>query len=310
LRIAFLGTPEFAVPTLAEILGAGHEVACVYTRAPKPAGRGHKERPSPVEAFARASGLPVRTPANFKSEADREAFAALGLDAAIVVAYGLILPPAILNAPRLGSYNLHASLLPRWRGAAPIQRAIMAGDTETGVCVMAMEAGLDTGPVLMCERAPIGPRATAGELHDTLARLGASLMVRALGGLERGAIEAVPQPQEGVTYAHKITAEEERVDWRGGAAAIDRIIRALTPFPGAYFEARAVGGGPERIRVLRAEPRSGSGKPGEVLGDEGLRIGCGEGALEILEAQRAGKRALEAAEFRRGFPIAAGTVLA
>jgi methionyl-tRNA formyltransferase len=310
MRIAFLGTPEFAVPTLAEILGAGHEVACVYTRGPKPAGRGHKERPSPVEAFACTSRLLVRTPLNFKADADREAFAALGLDAAIVVAYGLILPPAILGAPRLGCYNLHASLLPRWRGAAPIQRAIMAGDAETGACVMRLEAGLDTGPVLMCERAVIGARATAGELHDTLARLGASLMVRALGGLERGAIEAVPQSEDGVTYAHKITAEEERVDWRGSAAAIDRIIRALTPFPGAHFAATLPGGGPERIRILRAEPRPGSGRPGEVLGDEGLRVACGQGALEILEVQRAGKRALAASDFRRGFPIAAGTVLA
>jgi methionyl-tRNA formyltransferase len=310
LRIAFLGTPEFAVPTLTEILGAGHEVACVYTRAAKPAGRGQRARPSPVEAFARTSGLAVRTPANFKTETDREAFAALGLDAAVVVAYGLILPPAILAAPHLGAYNLHASLLPRWRGAAPIQRAIMAGDAETGVCVMRMEAGLDTGPVLMCEKVPIGPRATAGELHDTLARLGASLMVRALGGLERGAIEAVPQPEKGVTYAHKITAGEERVDWRGSAAAIDRIIRALTPYPGAHFTA---GGGRERIRILRAQPAvgtTGGGKPGEVLGNEGLRVACGEGALEILEVQRAGKRVLEAAEFRRGFSIPAGTVLA
>ena len=309
MRLAFLGTPDFAVPALAEILGAGHEIACVYTRAARPAGRGQSVRPSPVEAFAHAHGLTVRTPQNFKSEEERAAFTALGLDAAIVVAYGLILPPAILEAPRLGCYNLHASLLPRWRGAAPIQRAIMAGDTESGVCIMKMEAGLDTGPVLMCESVAIAPRATAGELHDALAHLGASLMVRALAGLERGAIEPRPQPLEGVTYAHKIAPADERIDWRRSALEIDRTIRALTPYPGAYFEAPTRDGAIERLRVVRADPVVGEGVPGEVLGKAGLKIACAAGALEVLEIQRAGKRAQGAAEFRRGFPIAAGAVL-
>jgi methionyl-tRNA formyltransferase len=308
MRLAFLGTPDFAVPTLAEIAGAGHEIACVYTRAPRPAGRGQTLRASPVEAFARANGIDVRAPANFKAEEDRTAFASLALDAAIVVAYGLILPRAILEAPRLGCYNLHASLLPRWRGATPIQRAIMAGDKESGVCVMRMEAGLDTGPVLMYEATPIGARMTAGELHDRLAQLGASLMVRALAALERGAVEAKPQPEDGVTYAHKLSPGDERVDWRKSATDIDRIIRGLTPYPGAYFEAPR-GETLERLRIARAEPAQGAGRPGEVLGDRGLRVACGEGAIDILELQRAGKRAVAAEEFRRGFAIAPGTVL-
>jgi methionyl-tRNA formyltransferase len=308
LRLAFLGTPDFAVPCLAELLAHGHDLACVYTRATRPAGRGHKPRLSPVAEFAQAHGIEIRTPLNFKSEEERAGFAALRLDAAIVVAYGLILPPAALEAPRLGCYNLHASLLPRWRGAAPIQRAIMAGDAETGVCVMRMAAGLDTGPVLLTERVAIGPRMTAGELHDHLARLGASLIVRALDELERGAMTPVAQSPEGVTYAHKLAPGEERVDWRKSAAEIDRIIRALTPFPGGHFSAPAREGF-ERIRIVRAVPAAGDGRPGEVLAGEGLRVACGSGALELLELQRAGKRALEAAEFRRGFSIAPGTVL-
>lgn len=309
MRLAFLGTPDFAVPTLAELIGAGHEVACVYTRAAKPAGRGRELRPSPVEAFARNAGIAVRTPASLKPAEEQAAFAALALDAAVVVAYGLILPQPVLDAPRLGCFNLHASLLPRWRGAAPIQRAIMAGDRETGVCVMRMEAGLDTGPVLMREAVPIGARTTAGELHDTLARIGASLMVRALAALERGAIAAQPQPAEGVTYARKLAAGEERIDWTKSAEEIGRIIRGLTPYPGAHFEAAAPGGAAERIRVLRAEPVAGGGKPGEILGGGGLRVACGAGALELFEVQRAGKRAMSAAEFRRGFPLPAGTIL-
>lgn len=309
MRLAYLGTPDFAVPALSELVGAGHDIACVYTRAARPAGRGQKERLSPVEAFARAHNIPVRTPPNFKSEEERAAFAALGLDAAIVVAYGLILPQAVLDAPRLGCFNLHASLLPRWRGAAPIQRAVMAGDRESGVCVMKMEAGLDTGPVLMCESVPIGERATAGELHDTLAHLGASLVVRALAALERGAIEARPQPAEGVTYAHKIAPDDERVDWRKGVAEIDRMIRGLSPHPGAYLEAPSRDGVLERLRIVRAEPVADRGAPGEVLGNAGLKVACVHGALEILEVQRAGKRAQSAADFRRGFPIAAGAVL-
>ncbi len=308
MRLAFLGTPDFAVPTLSEIAGAGHEIACVYTRAARPAGRGQALRMSPVEAFAQAHGIEVRTPPNFKSEDDRAAFVALALDAAIVVAYGLILPCAILEAPRLGCYNLHASLLPRWRGAAPIQRAIMAGDSESGVCVMQMEAGLDTGPVLMREATAIGPHTTAGELHDRLAHIGASLMVRALAALDRGAVTPQPQPAEGVTYAHKLTADDERVDWKESAAAIDCIVRGLTPHPGAYFEAPR-GEALERLRITRAAPVEASGVPGEVVGDRGLKIACGTGALDILELQRAGKRAMAADEFRRGFPLAAGALL-
>ena len=309
MRLAFLGTPDFAVPTLAELMGAGHEIACVYTRAAKPAGRGRELRPSPIAAFARTAGIAVRTPVSLKSADEPAAFFALDLDAAVVVAYGLILPQPILDAPRLGCFNLHASLLPRWRGAAPIQRAIMAGDTETGVCVMRMEAGLDTGPVLTREAVPIGACTTAGELHDTLARIGAGLMVRALAGLERGAIEAQVQPKEGATYAHKLTAGEERIDWRKSADEIDRIIRALTPFPGAYFEVASGEGAVERIRVLRASPLQATGNPGEVLGTDGLRVACDAAALEICEVQRSGKRAMPAADFRRGFSLPAGTVL-
>lgn len=309
MRIAFLGTPDFAVPTLSELMGAGHEIACVYTRAAKPAGRGRELRASPVEAFARTGGIPVRTPVSLKSREEQRAFAALDLDAAVVVAYGLILPQPVLDAPRLGCFNVHASLLPRWRGAAPIQRAIMAGDTETGVCVMRMEAGLDTGPVLMREAVPIGARTTAGDLHDALARIGAGLMVRALAALERGAIAAQPQTEEGITYAHKLTAGEERIDWRKSADEIERIIRALTPFPGAHFEVASGEGEVERIRVLRAAPAQGTGRPGEVLSTDGLRVACGTGALEISEVQKSGKRAMPAADFRRGFSLPAGTVL-
>ncbi|MDE1172522.1 MAG: methionyl-tRNA formyltransferase [Parvibaculaceae bacterium] len=304
LRLAFMGTPDFAVPVLAELIAAGHEIVCVYSQPPRPAGRrGLNEQPSPVHAFAESLGIPVRTPVGLKGADEQGAFAELGLDAAIVVAYGLILPRPVLDAPRLGCLNLHASLLPRWRGAAPIQRAIMAGDRETGVMVMRMEEGLDTGPVLLGERVAIGPEATAGSLHDELSHIGASLMVRALAALERGGLVATPQPEDGVTYARKIGKEEARIDWTHPAGELDCHIRGLTPFPGAYFEV-AREGQPVRIRVIRALPVEGRGEPGTVLANEdGLVVACGAGALRFTRLQRAGKGALDVAEFLRGFPV-------
>lgn len=299
LRLAFMGTPEFSVPTLAELLAAGHDITAVYCRPPRPAGRGQKPRPCPVQIFAEAHGLEVRTPKSLKSAEEQAAFAALDLDAAVVAAYGLILPKTILEAPRHGCLNLHASLLPRWRGAAPIQRAIMAGDRETGVMVMQMEEGLDTGPILLAERMPIAPDETAGSLHDKLARVGGPLMVRALAALSRGALTPTPQPEEGVTYAHKVTKEESRIDWSRPAEELDRIVRGLTPHPGAFFELAGADGKPVRLKVLRARPVEGSGTQGTVLRD--LTIACGQGALEVLEVQPAGKRPMKAAEFLRGF---------
>jgi methionyl-tRNA formyltransferase len=293
-----MGTPDFAVPTLAELIGAGHDTACVYTRAPKPKGRGLAEEKSPVHRLADSAGLPVRTPATLRNAEAQAEFAALGLDAAVIVAYGLILPKSILEAPRLGCFNLHASLLPRWRGAAPIQRAVMAGDDETGVMVMRMEEELDTGPVLMAERVAIG-RKTSGALHDELARLGASLMLRALGALERGSAEERPQPEEGATYARKIEKEEARIDWRRPAREIDCQIRGLAPWPGAWFEAKG-----ERIKVLMCAPVAGSGAPGAVLRD--LTIACGEGALSLTTVQRAGRAPVDASAFLRGFALAPG----
>ena len=311
LRLAFMGTPDFAVPVLAEILAAGHEVVAVYSQPPRKAGRGMAEQPSPVHRFAAEHGIPVFTPASLKGEADRQAFASLDLDVAVVVAYGLLLPKPVLDAPRLGCLNLHASLLPRWRGAAPIQRAIMAGDGETGVMVMQMEEGLDTGPVLLAERVAIAPRETAGSLHDRLSQIGASLMVRALAALSRGGLASTPQPETGVTYAKKIEKTEARIDWTRTASELDCIIRGLTPFPGAYFE---VGEGKEktRIKVLRARPVERSGqKAGTILEAAGhIVVACGEGALEIAELQRAGKSPMAARDFLRGFPLAAGEVLA
>ncbi len=303
LRLAFMGTPDFAVPTLAEIIAQDHEVACVYTRPPRPAGRGQEDRKSPVHVFAEHQSLPVRTPASLKDETVQAAFAALDLDVAVVVAYGLILPKPVLEAPRLGCLNLHASLLPRWRGAAPIQRAIMAGDTETGVMVMQMEEGLDTGPILLAEQTSIGARETAGTLHDRLAQVGASLMGRALAALSRGGLDSAHQAQEGVTYAHKIEKSEARIDWTKPATELDRIIRGLTPFPGAFFELGSV-----RIKVLRAEAVAGEGAPGTVTGP-GLTVACGKGALRITELQRAGKAAMDASAFLRGTDVPEGTVL-
>jgi methionyl-tRNA formyltransferase len=305
LRLVFMGTPDFAVPTLCEIVGAGHDVAAVYTRAPKPAGRGMALQPSPVEREARRFGLPVLTPKTLRTPEAEAAFRAHSADAAVVVAYGLILPRPILDAVPLGCFNLHASLLPRWRGAAPINRAVMAGDNETGVMAMRMEEGLDTGPVAMAERLPIAPDATAGDLHDVLARLGADLMVRALGALERGTLTLTPQPGAGVTYAAKIDKTGTRIDWTRPWRDVHDHIRGLSPFPGAWFEL-AQDGKPLRVKVLRTTRGEGTGAPGTLL-DDRLTVACGDGAVRILDLQRAGARAMQAEEFLRGTPLAPGT---
>ena len=307
LRLIFMGTPEFAVPTLTEIVGRGHDVAAVYTRAPKPAGRGMDLQPSPVEREARRFGLPVLTPKTLRAPDAEAEFRAHRADAAVVVAYGLILPKAVLEATRLGCFNLHASLLPRWRGAAPINRAVMAGDAETGVMVMKMEEGLDTGPVAMGEKMRIGPDATAGDLHDPLARLGADLMVRALAALERGSLTLTPQPDQRVTYAAKIDKNETRIDWGRPWQQVHNHIRGLSPFPGAWFEI-AGAGEPIRVRVLHTTKGQGSGESGTVL-DADLNVACGEGALRIVELQRAGRQPMKAGEFLRGTPLAPGTRL-
>jgi len=302
LRLAFMGTPDFAAPTLAELVGRGHQIAAVYTQPARPKGRGLAAEPSPVAKLAQTYELELRTPATLKDADAQKAFAELEVDAAIVVAYGLLLPKAVLDAPRLGCFNLHASLLPRWRGAAPIQRAIMAGDRETGVMVMRMEEGLDTGPVLMAERVEIG-RKSYGELHDELSRLGADLMARALGALERGSIEGQAQAGEGVTYAKKIAKDEARIDWTRPAREIDCLIRGLSPVPGAWCEPKG-----ERLKILYAEPVEGSGAPGTVL-DDALTVACGEGALRLVRVQRAGRGPMEVAELLRGFSIPRGTRL-
>lgn len=308
LKIVFMGTPDFSVPALEAIHAAGHDVLAVYSQPPRPAGRGMAERPSPVHAKAAALGIPVRTPRALRDADQQTLFADLRADAAVVIAYGLILPMPILAAPRLGCFNVHASALPRWRGAAPIQRAIMAGDTETAVMVMRMEEGLDTGPVGMTKRVPIGPDMTAGELHDVLASRGADLIVRALAALENGTFVPVPQPDEGVTYAAKIDKKEAEIDFARPAAEVHNHIRGLSPFPGAWFEAAPPGGKPERIKVLRSTLGDGRGQPGEVL-DDRLTIACGEGAVRLAEIQRAGKRAMTAEEFLRGFTLPRGTRL-
>ena len=293
-----MGTPDFAVPTLIELIGQGHDIAAVYTQPPRPKGRGLAAEPSPVARVAETHGIPVRTPLTLKDADAQAEFAALNLDAAIVVAYGLLLPKPILAAPKFGCFNLHASLLPRWRGAAPIQRAIMAGDGETGVMVMRMEEGLDTGPVLMSERVAIG-RKTYGELHDELSHLGADLMARALAALERGSIEEHPQTGE-PTYAKKINKDEARIDWTKSAREIDCLIRGLSPIPGAWCEAKG-----ERLKILYAEPVSGSGSPGLVL-DDRLTIACGDSALRLRRLQRAGKSVMTAEELLRGFSLPKG----
>ncbi|MGV8995669.1 MAG: methionyl-tRNA formyltransferase [Parvibaculaceae bacterium] len=306
LRIAFMGTPDFSVTVLSELMAAGHEIVAVYSQPPRKSGRGMTETPGPVHRFAADAGLAVRTPKSLKSAEEQQAFADLDLDVAVVVAYGLILPKAVLDAPRMGCLNLHASLLPRWRGAAPIQRAIMAGDKETGVMVMQMDVGLDTGPVLLAEHMPITPTTNAGALHDGLSHVGASLMVRALAALSRGSLVAAQQSDVGVTYAHKIEKEEARIDWTRAATELDCHIRGLTPFPGAFFEVTR-GDQITRIKVLRAEPVSAKGEVGQVLSlDNGITIACGDGALRISELQRAGKGPMKAEDFLRGFALVQG----
>jgi methionyl-tRNA formyltransferase len=307
LRLIFMGTPKFSVPTLLELASHGHEIAAVYTRAPKPGGRGMKLQPTPVELEARRLGIPVATPKTLKTPEALDAFRAHGADAAVVVAYGMILPQAILDAPKFGCFNLHASLLPRWRGAAPINRAIMAGDDESGVMVMKMDAGLDTGDVAMAERILITDQMTASDLHDALARLGADLMVRAMAALERGALQLKKQSEDGVTYAKKIDKAETRIDWSRPARAVLRHIHGLSPYPGAWSEI-AGGGDAARIKILRCELASGAGAPGAVL-DDWLAIACGAGAIRIVELQRAGKAPMKAAEFLRGTPLKAGARL-
>jgi methionyl-tRNA formyltransferase len=312
LKLAFMGTPDFACPALEALIAAGHEIAAVYCQPPRPAGRGQRPRASPVQRLAERRGLPVRMPARLKNETEQAAFRTLGLDAAVVVAYGLILPEAVLEAPRLGCLNIHASLLPRWRGAAPIQRAILAGDAETGITIMQMDQGLDTGPILMQEAVPIGIADTAADLHDRLAALGARMIVAALAGLAAGKLVAQPQPADGATYAAKIDRAEARIDWRETAAMIERRLRAFTPWPGLWFEAKG-----ERLRLVGAhllpDAPAGAVAPGTVLQPrEGapLAVACGEGtALALDSLQRAGRAARPAAEFLRGFALEPGARL-
>jgi methionyl-tRNA formyltransferase len=301
LRLIFMGTPDFAVPTLLALAGHGHEIAAVYTREAKPAKRGLKVQTSPVEQAARGLGLPVLTPKTLKTPEATAEFRAFDADAAVVVAYGLILPQAILDAVPLGCFNLHASLLPRWRGAAPINRAIMAGDAESGVMVMKMDAGLDTGDVAMAECVPLTDAMTAGDLHDALARLGADLMVRAMAALSRGGLQLVKQGEQGVTYAAKIDKAEARIDWTRPARAVLRQCHGLSPFPGAWCEA-VIDGAPVRVKVLRSALAEGQGAPGELL-DDRLTVACGEGAIRMLELQRAGKEPMKADAFLRGTPL-------
>ncbi|MFV1530160.1 MULTISPECIES: methionyl-tRNA formyltransferase [unclassified Phaeobacter] len=301
MRIVFMGTPEFSVPVLDALVDAGHEIAAVYCQPPRPAGRGKKDRPTPVHARAIELGLDVRHPVSLKGAEQQAEFADLRADVAVVVAYGLILPQAVLDAPRHGCLNIHASLLPRWRGAAPIHRAIMAGDSQTGVCIMQMEAGLDTGPVLLREATEIGPEETTAQLHDRLSEMGADLIVRALDGLSDLTPEV--QPDAGVTYAHKIDKAEARIDWQRSAVEVDRTIRGLSPFPGAWCEIEG-----QRVKLLASRVVDGAGVAGIVL-DDALRVACGEGAVELLRLQRAGKGAQEREIFLRGFPVARGTQL-
>jgi len=311
LRIAFMGTPDFAVPTLVEIVGRGHEVVAVYTRAAKAGGRrGLDLTASPVEREARRFGLPVLAPSTLRTQEAQAVVREHRADVAVVVAYGLILPLAVLAGFSLGAFNLHASLLPRWRGAAPIHRAIMAGDKETGVMVMKMDAGLDTGPIAMAEHVRIEPDATAGDLHDRLSRLGADLMVRALGAVERGSLSLTPQPREGVTYASKIEKEETRIQWAPPWQQVHDHIRGLSPFPGAWFEwpEHEEGSPPTRVKVLRSSQGQGSGVPGTVI-DQDLTVACGEGAVRIVELQRAGRQSMTAAAFLRGSPVQPGARL-
>ena len=301
MRIVFMGTPDFSVPVLDALVADGHEIAAVYCQPPRPAGRGKKDRPTPVHARATELGLEVRHPVSLKGADQQAEFAALGADVAVVVAYGLILPQAVLDAPHHGCLNIHASLLPRWRGAAPIHRAIMTGDAETGVCIMQMEAGLDTGPVLMREATAIGSEETTAQLHDRLSDMGAALIVQALRRLPE--LTADVQPEEGVTYAHKIDKAEARVDWTRPAAEVDRQIRGLSPFPGAWCEIDG-----QRVKLLASRLTEGTGPAGVVL-DDSLRVACGDGAVELLRLQRAGKGAQDREVFLNGFPVGAGTQL-
>jgi methionyl-tRNA formyltransferase len=293
MKIIFMGTPEFSVPIL-QALAKAHDIVCVYCQPPRPAGRGKALRPTPVQQAAEALGLPVRHPSSLRSTEEQAAFASLNADIAVVVAYGLILPQPVLDAPRLGCVNIHASLLPRWRGAAPIHRAILAGDAETGVCLMQMDAGLDTGPVLLRAATTIGAEDTTADLHDSLSQMGADLVVSALPRLPL--LVPVPQPEEGVTYASKIDKSEARIDWHAPAPVIDRQIRGLSPFPGAWCESAG-----ERVKFLRSRLAQGHGLPGQVL--HGLTIACGSGAVEITLAQREGKRPATTEEFLRGFAL-------
>jgi methionyl-tRNA formyltransferase len=304
LRLVFMGTPDFAVPTLVELVGGGHDIAAVYTRAPQPAGRGLAPRPSPIAREAERFGLPIFTPKTLKESGAAEAMRAHGADAAVVVAYGLILPKSILETFPLGCFNLHASLLPRWRGAAPIHRAIMAGDQETGVMVMKMDEGLDTGAIAMAEHVSIGGNTTTGELHDELARRGADLMLRALAALEKGQLQLTPQAPSGVTYANKIAKSEARIDWTKPWNEVHNHCRGLSPFPGAWCELAGAG----RVKILLTTKGSGSGPPGQVL-DNKLTVACGSGAVRLVELQRAGKQPMAADEFLRGTPVVPAIVL-
>jgi methionyl-tRNA formyltransferase len=304
LRLAFMGSPDFAVPTLTALVAAGHDIACVYSQPPRPAGRGQSEHPTPVAAFAAARGLLTRTPRSLRGADAQAAFAALDLDAAVVAAYGLILPQPILDAPRLGCFNLHGSLLPRWRGAAPIQRAIMAGDAVTGVQVMRMTAGLDEGPICLSEMIAIRADDTARTLQDRMAQTGAVLMVEAMAALERGVLRSAPQDPDGVTYAGKIDKAEARIDWTQPAAIVDRRIRALSPAPGAWFRLPDGQGG-VRVKALMSRLEPGAGAPGEVL-DDALLVACGEGAVRLITVQREGKAVMAARDMLRGSPAAPG----
>jgi len=308
LRIIFMGTPEFSVPVLRALAQAGHQIVAVYSQPPRPAGRrGLELTPSPVHQAAQALGIEVRTPTSLKSSDEQEAFRSLDADVAVVVAYGLLLPKAILEGTRLGCYNGHASLLPRWRGAAPIQRAIMAGDAQTGMMVMKMDVGLDTGPVALSETVAIDPDMTGGELHDRLSAVGAPLMVEAMARLERGELPLTPQPAEGATYAKKIDKAESRIDWTRPAADVHNTTRALSPFPGAWCEIE-VSGKPERLKVLRTTRSDGAGQPGKIL-DGALAIACGNSAVRLVEVQRAGGKPMSATEFLRGVKLGQGDIL-
>jgi len=301
MRLIFMGTPDFAVPTLVELAARGHDIAAVYTRAPKPGGRGLDLKSTPVGREARRLSLPVHTPKTLKDEKAQQDLRALDIDAAVVVAYGLMLPKAVLDAPRLGCFNVHASLLPRWRGAAPINRAIISGDAESGVTIMKMDEGLDTGAMAMAERMPIGADMSAGELHDALSRLGADLMPRVLAAVERESLRLTPQPSTGVTYAEKIANTERRIDWSKPWSQVHDHIRGLSPFPGAWFELGGV-----RVKALRSTKGAGSGAPGAAL-DDRLTIACADGAVRLTHVQRSGKQPMAAEEFLRGTPVKAGT---